>query len=516
MQRRDFLWSMTGNLAAAGIASAAPPLFTPARVGTPGIIDVGNRKQLFLDDLLLHEHSRISKFVWRPEKHVNNPILVADRPWELESPDALPGIQLDAQSSLYDPDDQLFKLWYLPRVFKNNHQGWCYAISRDGYHWEKPELGIYEYNGSKRNNILAAFDRRIDLTINNVIKDPHETDPKKRFKAFGELENGQPANRNGGVAVAFSPDGVHWELYSGNPVIRHGTNLADAPTLFGWDERKNKYVAYPRPGHPLAREINGVGIHRHIRTIGYAESDDFIHWTPTQVMLAPDDEDRVDFQYGQFVASRCGDFYVGLLMVHQTHEQTWGVYLLSSRDNYHWNWIDRHTPFMVRGEIGTYDAGYQDMSGPITHAGKHWLFYGAFSGAHGEVNRLGRGRVSIALATLPEDRWLGLLAGPDQATIVTRPMIFSGSKLVIDIDASNPQDRGTTRRSFDECELKAALLDQSGGTIDGFSLDKSTALLESGKQEMAWDGRSLGELANQPVRLRLAMRNCALYSIQFT
>ena len=30
----------------------------------------------------------------------------------------------------------------------------CYAVSSDGVNWEKPELGLVEFNGSKRNNIL--------------------------------------------------------------------------------------------------------------------------------------------------------------------------------------------------------------------------------------------------------------------------------------------------------------------------------------------------------------------------
>ena len=30
----------------------------------------------------------------------------------------------------------------------------CYAESRDGIHWTKPELGLFEYQGSKKNNIL--------------------------------------------------------------------------------------------------------------------------------------------------------------------------------------------------------------------------------------------------------------------------------------------------------------------------------------------------------------------------
>src|SRR5262249_36226703 len=188
MHGRRFLHTTAGALAAGGTAAGGEVLFPQARVGTPGIIDIGDRKQLFVDDLLLAEHSRISKFVYRPEKYPGNPILVADKPWELETNERLRGVQLDAQSSLYDEEDKLFKIWYLPRVWKNNYAGWCYATSRDGYHWEKPELGVYEYNGSKKNNILAAFDRKIDLTFNNVIKDPHESDSGKRFKAMGELE----------------------------------------------------------------------------------------------------------------------------------------------------------------------------------------------------------------------------------------------------------------------------------------------------------------------------------------
>ena len=43
MHRREFVRS--------GAALCAGQLFPPARVGTPGIIDVSNRKQLFLDDL---------------------------------------------------------------------------------------------------------------------------------------------------------------------------------------------------------------------------------------------------------------------------------------------------------------------------------------------------------------------------------------------------------------------------------------------------------------------------------
>ena len=100
MNRRSFLRAAGAAAAASRLAPAADTLFTSARPGTPGIVDVGSRKELFVDDLLLAEASRISKFVFRPEKYPRNPIVVADKPWEAENPDGLQGVQLDAQSSL--------------------------------------------------------------------------------------------------------------------------------------------------------------------------------------------------------------------------------------------------------------------------------------------------------------------------------------------------------------------------------------------------------------------------------
>ena len=48
-------------------------------------------------------------------------------------------------------------MWYLPWGFRDGSRLWCYTVSRDGYDWEKPELGIYEFQGSRQNNIMASF-----------------------------------------------------------------------------------------------------------------------------------------------------------------------------------------------------------------------------------------------------------------------------------------------------------------------------------------------------------------------
>lgn len=504
--------------AAGGIPAGGATFAVPASAPVPGIIEIGSRRQTFLDNLVIHEASKLSMFVTRPHKYEGNPIIVPDRPWEqgtFSYPGGKPypfGIQITGQSVLFDDEEGIFKMWYIPWPWDDGRRPLCYATSRDGYRWEKPELGLYEFGGSKRNNIVGIW---ADPCYFNVIKDPHDPDPKRLYKALGELE-GPVANHTGGVAVAFSPDGLHWTEYEHNPVVHHGRDLGDAPTMLGWDPKRGKYVGYYRPGHPLAPEFYGRGDHRHVRSYGYSESDDFIHWTPTRLMMTPDDQDRSDAQYMQFTAGIDGEFYIGFNEVYLPHEQTWDTHLMSSRDGFHWNWIDRNLAFIPRGEVGTYDAAYKTPCGPIIHDGKVWIYYGAYQGAHSyNLTKMGPDKMTIALCTLPENRWMGLLAGPDRATLVTRPLVFSGSKLVIDLDASVPLQEPHDPPRFDECDVRLAIEDQSGGAIAGFEIDKSTVVTTSGPQEITWGGADLSKLAGKPVRIRFEMRNATLYSFQF-
>jgi hypothetical protein len=94
----------------------------PARVPSSGIVEFGSEKQLFLDDELTAERRRISNFVYRPEKHPQNPSLVADRPWETATDD---GIELDTQATLYDEEAGRFKMWYLPALWLGGGRPWC-------------------------------------------------------------------------------------------------------------------------------------------------------------------------------------------------------------------------------------------------------------------------------------------------------------------------------------------------------------------------------------------------------
>ena len=101
---------------------------------------------------------------------------------------------------LYDDVEKLFKMWYtnihfsatervpkklVPTVPKEYPRGTCYAVSEDGFNWEKPSLGQVDFEGSKENNIVGADGWR--SFKGGIFVDKNEHDPSKRFKALARI-----------------------------------------------------------------------------------------------------------------------------------------------------------------------------------------------------------------------------------------------------------------------------------------------------------------------------------------
>ena len=147
MKRRDFLRSSAGLPLMASVGASQSSL-QRATTPEPGILKLGSQKQLFLDDWLIEETSRISRFMYRPEKFAENPIIEADRPWEkgLQS-GYFTGVQIFGQAVIYDEEEKIFKTWYLPRSLEDGEQPWCYAVSSDGYPLGETEPGNLRVSG---------------------------------------------------------------------------------------------------------------------------------------------------------------------------------------------------------------------------------------------------------------------------------------------------------------------------------------------------------------------------------
>ena len=131
----------------------------------------------------------------------------------------------------------------------------CCAVSKDGIHWEKPELGIVDFDGNKRNKIVMRAPLGMGVTY-----DLHEPNPLKRYKIL--------LPRREVAKVWFSGDGLDWKMHE-----LSGLDYGDTLNNSFWAPALGKYGAFTRHWGEMGREVSQT------------ESPDFLHWTPAEVVF---------------------------------------------------------------------------------------------------------------------------------------------------------------------------------------------------------------------------------------
>lgn len=142
---------------------------------------------LLADNDELTHHWNLTRTIGRPDR-ATRPLLQADRPWE--------GEQIACWGTvIHDPADGLFKIWYqtwledVPAAHVSRSVI-CYAQSRDGLTWEKPNLGVTMYHGSTDHNVVYTvedFDQPHQLDCFAVLHEPEDPHPARRFKMLAWL-----------------------------------------------------------------------------------------------------------------------------------------------------------------------------------------------------------------------------------------------------------------------------------------------------------------------------------------
>jgi len=480
---------------------------------------IGSAKQLLIDDHVISKRVGVSRVFNPAEKSLANPIMRGEKPWE--------GKTIYVGSVLFDEEEQIFKMWYWvlnmsyivpPKPFSQYENlmkaaqykesfSLCYATSRDGLKWDRPNLGLVDFKGSTANNLLPPVTDGRMHNYAGIIKDMRDPNPARRYKAVAW----RPKDAQGvfGVGVYFSPDGLHWTTHAGNPVIR---DTSDVHTLLGWDERIKKYVAYFRPGSKQGiAPPAGNGI---VRIIGYSTSDDFEHWTPIVPALVPDEIDPVDTQFYGMPVMKYEGMYLGFPWIFRTNLLTHVPQLAFSRDGLRFTRTPLRGETIPLGANGAFDDGNAYVVQPVAHNGKIWLYYTGtrWRGSY-DLFELGDNVYdSIGLATLPLDGFASIEAGPNVGTLTTKPMVFAGKELTINMEASRKGygiDEGTS--------VRVELLDAEGKAIPGFSVDDAvTNTATDLSQRVQWKGNpDLKLWAGKPVKLRFHLRNVKLYAFQF-
>jgi hypothetical protein len=112
------------------------PMPLPYLESPPKVIPIDTGRQLFIDEFLI-EYTDLKREFHQPVKYEGNPILAPKTAIEMNQgycPTAVPF----SDGCFYDPDEKLFKLWYMAGWM----DGTALATSSDGLHWERPDLDV--------------------------------------------------------------------------------------------------------------------------------------------------------------------------------------------------------------------------------------------------------------------------------------------------------------------------------------------------------------------------------------
>ena len=140
-------------------------LETQVNAAEKEILDIGSRRELFIDEFLIGELK--GKATQRLHHPVPQEIVIKhEEDWE--------GTASGFHSIFKDGD--IYRMYYNALHFdfstglldQTRHENYCcYAESQDGIHWTKPNLGIHDYKGSKKNNIVM-----VSAMFKNLKADP--------------------------------------------------------------------------------------------------------------------------------------------------------------------------------------------------------------------------------------------------------------------------------------------------------------------------------------------------------
>ena len=272
--------------AARGLSASVPS--APPRVGVP--IQFGSDKQVFCDWWFIEAGHGLA-FTPREQKESGyRPFLMPHGvrlrvipPIIQPDPIILPvnpadGIFIGVYSTLMR-DGGKYRLWYEGWEDLEKPNNICYAESEEGRQWRKPELGLNEFHGSKRNNIVYLGGHGATIFL-----DPSAPE-NERYKLLHIMDAPKGEQPASWVFGAVSPDGLRWKRLE-QPVLKH---VSDTQSVVVYDADRGKYVAYVRGWEP--ESLIGYGGRRVVKR---TESDSFRSFPRPDIVLAPESSDGPD------------------------------------------------------------------------------------------------------------------------------------------------------------------------------------------------------------------------------
>ncbi|MBN8860662.1 MAG: hypothetical protein J0H29_19885 [Sphingobacteriales bacterium] len=504
------------------------------------IYPIGSSRQLFIDNIL------IEKVTGKADLLLHHPV---PRNVVLETNEGWEGNGTNYITVFRDGDR--YRMYYRAGHYSyiggkdrpNRKDIYCYAESTDGIHWKKPVLGIINWAGSFKNNIILdsigshAFSPFLD-------RNP-DCAPDAKYKALGW------GGGKHGLYAFKSADGIHWALMNADPVVTKGA--FDSQNLAFWDAEKKEYRCYVRDFRNKTEGsvslINaGIDAGRDIRT---AVSKDFIHWTEPEFVSyeantdpggsVPDKKTRSkDYPTGrvsELYTNQVLPYYrsPGLFIGFPTRyvDKGWTTsakflprfdyrqiravgsrregtaitegMIMSSRDGDHFTiWPEAFLrPGLRKYDTWFYGDMYQNWG--LVETPSDIEDAPAEISIYATEKTLQETGVSIRRYTIRIDGFVSLHAPLAGGELITKPFTFNGSKVHLNVSTSAAGS------------VKVEIRQPDGKVIPGFSLDDCEEIYgDDLDRQVIWkSGADLATLQGVPVRLRIAVKDGDVYSFVF-
>ena len=534
------------------------------------ILDITTRR-LFVDDEHISVRERLTRTMHTAEKHRDNPVLLPDRRWE-------GGMAVINNSIIYDTESELFRMWYWGNP--GNGLESCVASSVDGLRWEKPPVGIREYEESHDNNLIG-------LMIHQIVYGGD---------AFGDL----PADwmyrtmnwsAERGQWAAHSRDGLRWNdggdvSFSAGDTFKafkstEAVTGSDRAPGYLRSDAVDRYMGFVRYCCPVGRFDGSSDIRPTRRVQVMIQSGDWIEWGEPVRILTPDERDDViaeariaeALEDGSLVHNHPDDhraefytmyvwpyedLYIGMLLLfypsYEFHRDGLNnqsgpgeIQLIASRDLYEWRRLGDRQPFIAKGGPGEFDwAGAWYTNPPFVKDGKLLFFYTGVTITHGGSRderyvkelqqRIDRGEIpathSIGLATIRRDGFVSLDALNEPGRLITKPFGWPGGRLHLNADASRgwisawvlqpdgtPVDAGLESNRICGDHLDYAVdfhAKQNTRAADRDVVHTHGTAEETGTARAAVATQGVSVEPGAPVRLELKAANASLFAYWFS
>jgi hypothetical protein len=474
---------------------------------------------LMVDDHVIHTRPGIERVLHQPVPSKANPVIAETKPWE--SSIGYCSVHHDSQTGRY-------QLWYQAYAGSRAKDPTrrcvvAYAESKDGLNWDKPNLGLFDFNGAADTNIVLVGNGGRSVNYGaSVLFDLHDPDSSRRYKlAYWDFTR-REGEEYPGLCVAFSPDGIRWTKHAEAPLLNGSygrpeptpldsdstkkkwnipNSISDVIDVF-FDQPRRKYVIYAKTW------INGPsGDMYWKRAVVRTESEDFIRWTQPQLVVAPDDKEVAQGGEASKIEIHGGPtfYYAGvyfslLQMLDFGAGGTMPGELAISRDGLDWKRPFRGNYFLpVTGSRKEFDAGcLWTNSSPVFLDDEIRFYYGAYPDWDSDVDQAKSG---IGMRSLRRDRFAGLRPTDKVGQVTLDPIEFGReSELTINADVQG--------------SLKVEVLTAQGYRIAGFTKQDSVLITgDSLQHTLRWNQRTLGDLRKGRYQLRIYLEDAELFAL---